>query len=362
MTNFVHLRVHTEFSLVDSVVRVKPLMKSVRSRGMAAVALTDQSNMFALIKFYRAALGNGVKPVVGVDARVITDAEQPTPMVLLAQNAEGYLNLTQLVSRSYQEGQDNSGACIHVEWLEGNTNGIIALSGGRLGEIGQALLAANEELATERLKRFMQLFPDRFYLELQRTGRPDEERYIQSVLPLAARMSCPVVATNDVRFVLQSDFEAHEIRVCIQQGYEVTNPKRPRDFSEQQYLRSESEMLELFADIPQALQNSVQIAISCNLDISLGDARLPDFPVPEGMDENDHLRAISVRGLEDRLNRLYDTDAEDFAETRKPYDARLERELAVIIQMGFPGYFLIVADFIESVSYTHLTLPTICSV
>ena len=196
MTRFVHLRVHTEFSLVDSVVRIKPLMKSVRAGGMPAVALTDQSNMFALIKFYRASMASGIKPVIGVDARVITDAEQPTPMVLLAQNSEGYLNLTKLVSRSYQEGQDTEGATVHVDWLKDNTEGLIALSGGRFGEIGQALLADNIELATERLKRFMELFPERFYIELQRTGRPDEERYIHSALSLAARMSCPVVGLS----------------------------------------------------------------------------------------------------------------------------------------------------------------------
>ena len=347
MTHFVHLRVHTEFSLVDSVVRIKPLAQAVRAGHMPAVGLTDQSNMFALIKFYRACLANGIKPVIGVDARIVTDAEQTTPMVLLAQDTQGYLNLSKLVSRSYQHGQDNQGASIHVDWLQGNTSGIIALSGGRSGEIGQALLAGNTELATERLKRFMTLFPDRFYIELQRTGRADEERYIQAALPLAAKMSCPVVATNDVRFLKSADFEAHEIRVCIQQGYEVTNSKRPRIYSEQQYLRSASEMQALFADIPQALENTVQIAMRCNLEISLGDARLPDFPVPDGMDENEHLRSISLQGLEDRLQRLYDTTADNFAEIRKPYDARLHRELDVIIQMGFPGYFLIVADFIE---------------
>ncbi len=347
MTRFAHLRVHTEFSLVDSVVRIKPLMQAVKSGGMPTVALTDQSNMFALIKFYRAALASGLKPIIGVDARVLTEADQPTPMVLLAQNLEGYLNLTELVSRSYQEGQTHEGAMLHVEWLEGNTNGIIALSGGRFGDIGQALLADNQDLASERLKRFMGLFPERFYIELQRTGRLDEERYNQAALPLAARMSCPVVATNDVRFIDTKDFEAHEIRVCIQQGYEVTNSKRPRNYSEQQFLRSEDEMVALFSDVPQALENTVQIAISCNLEISLGDPMLPDFPVPEGMDENDYLRSLSEEGLNKRLKRLYDTSADDFAVTREPYDARLKRELDVIIQMGFPGYFLIVADFIE---------------
>ena len=347
MSRFVHLRVHTEFSLVDSVVRIKPLMQSVREAGMASVALSDQSNMFALIKFYRAALSQGIKPVIGVDARIVTDAEQPSPVVLLAQNTEGYLNLTQLVSRSYQEGQTNDGAMLHIDWLQSASDGIIALSGGRVGDIGQALLAGNTELAEERLKRYMELFPDRFYIELQRTGRADEERYIQSVLPLAARLSCPIVATNDVRFLKQGDFEAHEIRVCVQQGYEVTNARRPRNYSDQQFLRTENEMQALFSDLPQALENTVQIAISCNLDISLGDARLPDFPVPKGMDEDEYLRSLSITGLEDRLARLYDTSAENFSDTRLPYDQRLKRELDVIVEMGFSGYFLIVADFIK---------------
>jgi len=348
MTSFVHLRVHTEFSLVDSVVRIKPLMQAVRQGDMASVALTDQSNMFALIKFYRAALANGVKPVVGVDARVDTGAATHTPLVLLAQSSEGYLNLTALVSRGYQEGQTTSaGACLQFDWLKGTTEGLIALSGGMRGDIGQALLADNTELAEELLKGYMDLFPGRFYVELQRTGRPDEEAYIQAVLPLAAKMQCPVVATNDVRFIDKNDFEAHEIRVCIQQGYEVSNTRRPRDFSEQQYLRSEAEMQALFEDIPQALANSVQIAIRCNLEISLGDARLPDFPVPKGMDEDEYLRELSRRGLEKRLDRLYDVKAEGFETTRKPYDARLKRELDVIVQMGFSGYFLIVSDFIE---------------
>jgi len=348
MTSFVHLRVHTEFSLVDSVVRIKPLMQAVRRGNMASVALTDQSNMFALIKFYRAALANGVKPVVGVDARVATGAATHTPLVLLAQSSEGYLNLTALVSRGYQEGQTTSaGACLQFDWLKGTTEGLIALSGGLRGDIGQALLADNAELAEELLTGYMELFPGRFYIELQRTGRPDEEAYIQAVLPLAAKKQCPVVATNDVRFIDKNDFEAHEIRVCIQQGYEVSNTRRPRDFSEQQYLRSEEEMQELFEDIPQALDNSVQIAIRCNLEISLGDARLPDFPVPKGMDEDEYLRELSRQGLQKRLDRLYDISATDFATTREPYDARLKRELDVIVQMGFSGYFLIVSDFIE---------------
>ena len=347
MNQFVHLRVHTEYSLVDSTVRIKPLMPAVKSGSMPAVALTDQSNMFALIKFYRAAIAQGIKPIVGVDVRVETEATQPTPLVLLAQNTEGYLNLTELVSRGYQEGQNGDGAHIKLEWLEGNTNGIVALSGAQYGDIGQALLKDDIELAGSRLARWRELFADRFFIEVQRTGRDGEEQYNRTVLPLAAEQSCPVVATNDVRFIKPEDFEAHEIRVCIHQRREIADSKRARPYSDKQYLRSSDEMAALFSDIPQALENTVQIAKMCNLEMPLGDAKLPDFPVPEGVDENDYLRSLSREGLEKRLAWLYDTTASDFSETRQPYDARLELELDVIIEMGFPGYFLIVADFIE---------------
>jgi len=350
LSGFVHLRTHTEYSLVDSVVRINPLLQATAAGKMPAVALTDQSNMFALIKFYKSAVSAGVKPIVGVDARVLSS--DPTddnfsPIVLLALNKTGYLNLTQLVSRSYQHGQTHQGATIAFEWLKGNTEGLIALSGGRFGDVGRALLAGHTDKANGCLKQWMELFPGRFYLELHRTGRPNEEQYIQSVLPLATKLGCPVVATNDVRFIKRADFDAHEIRVCIHQSHEVTSSRRPRDYSDQQYLRSAEEMSELFADIPEALENSVQIAIRCNLQIKLGAPMLPDFPVPEGMTESDLLRDQSEQGLELRLDELYDTANENFAAIRKPYDDRLKRELDVIIEMGFPGYFLIVADFIR---------------
>ncbi|OED39607.1 DNA polymerase III subunit alpha [Chromatiales bacterium (ex Bugula neritina AB1)] len=347
VSHFVHLRVHTEFSLVDSVVRIGRLMSGTAAGGMPAVALTDQSNMFALIKFYRAAIKAGVKPIIGVDALVDTGSQSLSPIVLLAQTTQGYLNLSELVSRSYQEGQDTQGAILQYSWFEGLSDGIIALSGGRSGDIGQSLLAGNTEEAQRRLEGWQELFPERFYLELQRTGRPDEERYIQAVLPLASEAGCPVVATNDVRFLQKSEFEAHEVRVCIHQGHEVTSTRRPRIYSEQQYLKSAAEMADLFADIPAALENSVQIAMRCNLTIRLGDSMLPDFPVPPGSNESDFLRKQSEEGLNWRLSKLYDTTAADFAEIRKPYDARLARELDVIIQMEFPGYFLIVSDFIK---------------
>ncbi len=347
MSGFVHLRVHTEFSLVDSVVRIPGLMKGVANGGMPAVALTDQSNMFALIKFYRAAVNNGLKPVIGVDAWVANENDELSPMVLLAQTMEGYLNLSQLVSRSYQEGQTNERAIIHFDWLKGKTRGIIALSGGRAGDIGRALLAENAVEAQSRLNTWKKLFKDAFYIELQRTGRDNEESYNQAAIQLAGSSNCPLVATNDVRFLKHSDFDAHEIRVCIHQGHEVTSTRRERHYSDQQYLRTAGEMTALFEDIPQALENTLHIAMRCNLEISLGDPKLPDFPVPEGMTESDFLRSLSEEGLQWRLNHLFDTEADGFSDTRKPYDERLKIELDVIIQMGFPGYFLIVADFMQ---------------
>ncbi len=347
LTSFVHLRVHTEFSLIDSVVRIKPLLKAVAS-GMPAVALTDQSNMFAMVKFYRASIAAGVKPIIGVDAKIATPGWAHSPVVLLAQSDIGYANISELVSRSFLEGQrDSEGAVIDHTWLEAHSEGVIALSGGRFGDIGQALAAGQPDVAAVLLERWQKLFGDRFYLELHRTGREGEEEYIQAVVPLARAASCPVVATNDVRFITPDDFDAHEARVCIHQGEEIASPRRARRYSEQQYLRSAEEMQTLFADIPSAIENTVHIARRCNLEITLGDVRLPDFPVPEGMTEADHLRTLSIDGLNDRLAKLFDTEAADFAAIRKPYDERLARELDVIIQMEFPGYFLIVADFIS---------------
>ena len=346
---FVHLRLHTEYSLVDGVVRVKPLVAAVAEQGMPAVAVTDQSNLFAMVKFYRAAIAKGVKPIIGVDVWLANEEEptQPTRLVLLCQNNAGYKNLTQLVSRSYTEGQHRGIPILQPAWLEHHSNGLIALSAGREGDVGRALLSGDEALAHQRLSRWQQLFPDRYYLELQRTGRPEEEAYLHAAVALALDTNTPVVATNDVRFLQTEDFEAHEARVCIHDGRTLDDPRRPKRYSEQQYLRSPEEMAALFVDIPEALQNTVEIARRCNVELSLGENFLPDFPIPEGLTEAEYFRQESRNGLEARLDKLLDREAAEFAEQRKPYDERLETELDVIINMGFPGYFLIVADFIK---------------
>jgi len=278
---FIHLRVHTEYSLVDGVVRVKPLMKALADDNMPAVALTDQSNLFAMVKFTRAALAAGVKPVIGVDALVRHGGDQdaPFPMVLLAQNKQGYLNLSELISKSYLEGQHRGVPIMQVEWIEQHAEGIIALSGGRNGDIGRALLAGQTTLAKQRLNAWKTCFQDRFYIELQRTERENEEAYITDAVDLAIELDVPVVATNDVRFLKSDEFEAHEARVCIHDGRTLDDPRRPKNYSEQQYLRSTEEMQTLFADIPEALANTVEIAKRCNFTVRLGESFLPQFPI-----------------------------------------------------------------------------------
>jgi DNA polymerase-3 subunit alpha len=346
---FVHLHVHTDYSLVDSCVRVKGLVKAVAAARMPAVAVTDQCNLFAMVKFYRAAVRAGIKPIIGADLWLHNDAEpnRPARLLLLCQDREGYLNLTRLVSRSYIEGQQRGIPIIHRSWLPGHSDGLIALSGGLGGDVGQALHAGNETLATERVLEWQALFPQRYYLEVTRCGRAGEEEHLHAVVGLAQRHGLPVVASNDVRFLKTDEFEAHEARVCIQDGRTLDDPRRPRDYSEQQYLRSAEEMIALFADLPEAIQNTVEIARRCNLELTLGEHVLPDFPVPEGMTPEAYFRDQACVGLEQRLSVVLDRSAIDFSERRQEYDQRLAFELDVIISMGFPGYFLIVADFIQ---------------
>ena len=347
--SFVHLRVHTEYSLVDGIVRIKPLARAVADAGMPAVALTDQCNMFALVKFYRACLDQGVKPVFGADLWLENEEREGRPfsLVLLCRNQRGYRNLTELVSLAYTDGQQRGVPMIRRDWLEGRGEGLIALSGGRLGDVGQALLADNMDLAHDRMAFWLRLFGDAFYLELQRTGRPDEEDYLHAAVELAGVCQVPVVATNDVRFIREDEFEAHEVRVCIHDGRTLDDPRRPRLYSEQQYLRSPAEMASLFEDIPEALENSVEIARRCNVSLELGKNYLPEFPIPAGLTIEEYFTQLSRQGLEERLRKLFDSEAPDFDDRRRPYDERLQAELDVINQMGFPGYFLIVADFIQ---------------
>jgi DNA polymerase-3 subunit alpha len=347
-TEFVHLRLHSEYSLVDGLVRIKPLAATVADMGMPAVAITDFNNFFGLIKFYKAVQGAGVKPILGADV-LLSDQDEgtATQLVLLAADLKGYKNLTQLISRAYLEGQRQAVPIIDKSWLSTHSEGLIALSGGRGGEVGVALVSGRDADAEKALRQMMAIFPDRFYLELQRTHRADEEDYIHSAVALAQRCECPVVATNDVRFIESSEFEAHEARVCIYEGRALDDPRRERRYSDSQYLKSPEEMAELFSDIPEAIENTVEIAKRCNVDLTFGEYSLPDYPIPEGMTIDEFLIQVSEEGLDQRLADLFDTKADDFQQTRETYSQRLKFELDIIIQMGFPGYFLIVMDFIR---------------
>jgi len=330
-------------------VRIKPLAKAVAEQDMPAVALTDFNNFFAAVKFYKAAQAAGVKPILGADLLVLDESGEgsPTQLVLLVKDQLGYANLTKLISKAYQQGQRQGVPYIKKSWLGEFSSGLIALSGGRNGEIGVALVSGRQADAATALDEFVTLFGDRFYLELQRTGRPEEEDYLHAAVELASQHNCPVVATNDVRFITQDEFEAHEARVCIHEGRALDDPRRERRYSEQQYLRTPAEMVELFADIPEALENSVEIAKRCSLELRLGEYFLPDYPIPEGMTVNEFFISESEKGLQERLEVLFDPTADDFPETRARYLDRLKFELDIIIQMGFPGYFLIVMDFIR---------------
>lgn len=341
--DFVHLRVHTEYSLIDSTVRTDELIEHTAKNNMAAVAISDHMNLFAAIKFYKAALEAGVKPILGADVIIHNegDPNKPFHLTLLCQNQLGYKNLTRLISKAYTQNQGGKPELMYT-WFAGATEGLIALSGGKEGDIGQALLAEHLELASQALLRWQQHFPQRFYLELQRTHRSQEESYNSAVIALAQSMQCPVVATNDVRFIHREDFESHEARVCIHSGWALQDPRRAHHYSEEQYLKTPDEMRELFSDIPSALKNTVEIAKRCSLTISLGKVYLPKFLTPNNQSAEDYLTEASYSGLSKRLTVI------PHDETKKQlYLQRLETELAVINNIGFAGYFLIVADFIR---------------
>ena len=347
---FVHLRMHSEFSLIDSMIRIKPLMKALQAEQMPAIALTDQSTMSGMIKFYKAAQSAGIKPICGCDVFIAETTEADATisrMTLLAMDSKGYLNLTELVSRSFQEGQIDGKAIIQKQWLADKSEGLIVLSGAAEGEIGRALINRGVAEAEQILRYWIGLFGDRFYLEVQRTGRQYDEDCLHLSAQLAQLAKVPIVATNDVMFVSAEDFEAHETRVCINQSMTLDDPRRLKAYSNQQYLRSAEEMQALFADLPSALENSVQIAKRCNLDIQLGHYSLPNFPVPDGLTMDEFFGKVSRDGLEKRLKVILDATDPKYQEQRKIFDDRLEFELNIICQMGFPGYFLIVMDFIH---------------
>ncbi|MBI5660423.1 MAG: DNA polymerase III subunit alpha [Nitrosomonadales bacterium] len=383
---FIHLRLHSEYSVVDGIVRldlevckteadgspsldkdgkqikihVCPPVEAARAGGMPAVALTDLNNVFGLIKFYNAARASGIKPIIGCDVFVGNEAdrEQPHRLLLLCQSHAGYLRLCDLLTRAYRENQHRGHPELRKQWLRDGTDGLIALSGAHLGEVGAALLNGNRAAARQVAGEYAGLFPSRFYLEVQRTGFAREESHLRETVQLAAQLALPVVATHPVQFLTIDDFKAHEARVCIAEGYVLNDKRRARQFTAQQYFKTQAEMAALFADLPEALQNSVEIAKRCNLALKLGKPHLPEFPTPDGASLDDFLRAEAGRGLRLRMAQLY-PDERERAEKLPEYAARLAFEIETIIKMGFPGYFLIVADFIRwAKSYRDPDFPS----
>lgn len=345
---FIHLRNHTEYSLVDGLIRIKPLVAKAKELNMPAVAVTDHTNLFATVKFYRAAMAAGIKPIIGADVLIKDAYDQKAPYILtlLVQNKEGYLGLSELISDAYLHGQEKGVAYLTSQQILEKNKGLIVLSGSVRGEIGQYLTANNIDSAKLCLERWIATFGDRFYLELQRTGQPGEESYIHQAVDLASEYQVPVVATNGNCFIREDEFDAHEARVCINQGRVLSDPRRPKTHTPEQYFKSAEQMQQLFEDLPEALENTAHIAQRCNIELTLGENFLPEFPIPAGLTTDQHIAQLAQEGLVKRMDETSIRIVFD-DETKKVYQDRLKRELDVICQMGFPGYFLIVADFIQ---------------
>ena len=350
---FVHLRLHTEFSVVDGTNRVDDIVKSAASDGQPALAITDLSNLFATIKFYKEGRKRGVKPLIGAEIwleGIGKDASALSRIVLLVQNKQGYLNLSELLARAWTRNAGKLQASVKLDWLKELNEGLLALSGAQAGPVGQALVQGDEARALEAASTLSCIFTNRFYLELQRAGRSDDEPHVVSTVQLASRMALPVVATHPIQFSHPDDYEAHEARVCISDGEILSNQRRVRRFTREQYFKSTAEMQALFADVPSALANTVEIAKRCNLTLVLGKPQLPEFPTPlvngQHMSPEEYFRYVSHEGLKERLIHLYPNEVERES-VREKYVDRLEFEIGTILKMGFPGYFLIVGDFIN---------------
>ncbi|MFO1219793.1 MAG: DNA polymerase III subunit alpha [Burkholderiaceae bacterium] len=347
--HFVHLRTHTEFSVVDGTLRIDDAVKAARADAQGALAITDLGNVFGAVKFYKACRSAGIKPIIGVDLWMEPlpggNDKQATRLLVLVADLQGWRNLCELLTRAWRGNVQRAQACVKWEWLDELGRGLIALSGAGEGAIGAALLAGDRARAASLAQRLAATFAGRFYIELQRAGAPAHEAHVRLAVPLAAELALPVVATHPVQYAGADDFEAHEARVCVAEGETLANPRRIKRFTREQFFKTQAQMAALFADVPSALANTVRIAQRCNLRLELGKPRLPDFPTPDGSPLEDYLRASSRAGLEARLAALY-PDAQARAAERERYEKRLAYEIGVIGEMGFAGYFLIVADFI----------------
>ncbi len=345
---FVHLRLHSEFSVVDGTCRINDVISAAAADGQPAMAITDLNNLFGGLKFYKSGRSKGVKPILGAELNMEgMDGGASSRILVLVQSQLGYHNLSEILARGWTGNVSKVQAqpFFKWEWLQELNEGLLLLSGANAGPVGQALLRGDARGAADIALRLATLFTHRFYLELQRAGRNEDDKLVLQTVQLAARLNLPVVATHPVQFLKPDDFESHEARVCISEGETLGNPKRIRRFTREQYLKNSAQMKALFADIPSALENTVEIARRCSTTLLLGKYFLPDFPTPNGMSIEEYFRHASFEGLEERLALLF-PDAAVRDAKRPQYVERLEFELNIILKMGFPGYFLIVADFI----------------
>ncbi|MEO8807979.1 MAG: DNA polymerase III subunit alpha, partial [Burkholderiaceae bacterium] len=349
---FVHLRTHTEFSVADGTLRIDEAVATAAADKQSALAITDLANLFGAVKFYSAARKRGVKPIIGADLWLepASGEKSASRLLVLVQNTQGYLNLCELLSRAWLRNEQRAQAWVKWDWLGELGAGLIALSGAEHGAVGQGLVAGDTARARAHALRLEALFPKRFYIELQRAGLAGNEAHARAAAVLAAECQLPVVATHPVQFLAPDDFEAHEARVCVSEGEMLTNPRRVKRFGQEQYFKTQAQMEALFADLPSAVRNSVEIAKRCSLTLVLGKPQLPDFATPlvggKQLAMPEYFALASHEGLEARLLQLYPDAAR--RETERPrYVERLDFEIATILKMGFPGYFLIVADFIN---------------
>jgi len=338
-SEFVHLHCHSEYSVENSLIRIPKLVKKAKELGMSSIALTDNSNLFAAVKLYKAAKDAGIKPIFGSEL-TLKGEDQDFSLLLLCQNQQGYLNLSELISLSYLQGQTLDGVSITVEQLQAYHQGLILIALPVRSDVAQHLINNQMPEANQQAQAWKAIFGDRFYLGVQRTGRTYDERHLHLCIELGLALDIPLVATNDVEFLQKQDFDAHEARICISQGGLLDDARREKYYHAEQYLKSGEEMEALFSDLPEVIINSAEIAKRCNVHFELYKKNyLPDFPIPKGLSISQFFTQESEAGLDNRLQGI--------KVDRQVYDDRLAFELSVIIQMEFPGYFLIVADFIR---------------
>ena len=342
--SFIHLNLHTEYSLIDGLIKINDLAKTAANMSMPAVTVTEKNNIFSAVKFYRAMHEQGIKPLIGAELNLVTeDKDKFHNIILLCQHIDGYKNLSKLITKSYMEGQYLGMPLVYFDWLTEYNDGLIAIDCSENGLLTNSLTSSDRKKINNKLEDLISIFSNRYYLELQRIGKKNQETLVNNTLSYSEKYNIPVVATNNVRFLEESSFDAHEARVCIYQGFTLDDPRRPREYTKQQYLRSSEEMEDLFSDIPEAITNTFNIAKRCNVEFDLGKNFLPYFPVND--DETQDQRLID--DATKKLSNILEENKEDLEKKSMIYNDRLQKELDVIVSMGFSGYFLIVADFIN---------------